>query len=160
MQVRTDYSDNTRRTGSRKASRDSGASASGSASDSQRGQFLDMLNEVLPAEGADSAELNRLWADLPDAQERLLNQPSKENLSFYKELIRKILSATLRLNTSVESLKRKGKSPGETVELHYVRIIDARLDSMAELIRSPRNAAFGLLKAMEGIRGILLDLRR
>ncbi|MBI40135.1 MAG: hypothetical protein CMF59_11080 [Leptospiraceae bacterium] len=157
MQVRTNYGDDLKRTGSRKGQK---ASSTGTASEKKSSPFLDILNEVLPAENADAAELNRLWSDLPETEQKLLNHPSQENLLYYKELVRRILSATLRLNTRVEHVHRKGKGTGEKVELRYVRILDERIDQMAGLIRSKRNAAFGLLKALEGVRGILLDLRR
>ena len=157
MQVRTNYGDDLKRTGSRKGHK---STATGWSTESKSSPFLDILNEVLPAETADAADLNRLWSELPDAEQGLLNHPSQENLLYYKELVRKILSATLKLNTRVEIVNRKGKGTGEKVELRYVKIIDERIDQMAGLIRSKRNAAFGLLKALEGVRGILLDLRR
>lgn len=161
MQVRTNYGDDLKRTGGRKGSSRAGsASSSGSASEADRKSFVDILNEVLPADTTDSAELNRLWAELPESEQRLLNHPSQENLLEYKDLVRKILSGTLKLNTRVETVARKGKGTGEKVELRYVRILDEKIGLMAGLIHSKQNAAFGILRALEEVRGILLDLRR
>lgn len=161
MQVRTNYGDDLKRTGRKKGSARSGTSAeTGSATESGKKSFVDILNEVLPAETADAAELNQLWAQLPETEQKLLNHPSNENLQQYRDLVRKILSGTLQLNTRVETVARKGKGTGEKIELRYVKTLDEKIGLMAGLIHSRENAAFGLLKALEEIRGILLDLRR
>jgi len=121
--------------------------------------FLDILKEVLPVQDDDSRELHELWAGLPSAEKDLLEKSSEENLKKYRNLVRRIALDTIKKNVRIKSLKRKSSHSGETIEMKVVDVIDERLQKMALLMHSPGNSAFAMLRAMDEIRGMLLDLR-
>lgn len=120
--------------------------------------FIEILNNILPPDDVDSYDLNVLWSELPGAERRLLDSPGDENLTVYRDIVKRIAAATLKKNVRVKKLKRKNRR-GETVELSVIEIIDERLQKMALLMHSGRNSAFALLKTAEEIRGLLLDIR-
>ncbi|MCB1309625.1 MAG: DUF327 family protein [Leptospiraceae bacterium] len=154
MQVRlttdTDYRRN--RTGKARTE-----NRSGSATES-RSPFQSLLEEVLPPDDNEAVDLHRLWEKLPDAERDFLANPTDAHLETYREVVKNIAAITLRRNTRVQKVKRRNRN-GEMVELSVLEIIDERLQKMAHLMQSPGNSAFQLLKTVEEIRGILLDVR-
>lgn len=124
----------------------------------EKSGFLEILEEVLPPEDAASYDLHGLWSALPDAERQLLDHPSAENFARYRELIKGIAAATLKKNTRVRTLTRRGRK-GQDVQLQVVEVIDQRLQQMAIMMQSQRNSAFVMLKTFEEIRGLLLDVR-
>lgn len=132
--------------------------ASGADAKDSISTFQQILTEVLPASNDSERDLQQLWQNLPDTEKDLLDHPSDRNLRRYRELIIKIARATLNQNTRIRKVRRSN-SRGETVELSVVDFINEKLKKMAETILHPQNSAFHLLKTVEEIRGILLDVR-
>ena len=124
----------------------------------KKSPFLQILEEVLPPDDAQSYDLHALWSELPELEKNLINHPSDENLNSYRETVKNIAQATLKKNVHVKKLKRKNRR-GETIELSVIKIIDDRLQKMAIMMHSRNNSAFSMLKAMEEIRGLLLDVK-
>jgi len=147
-----------RRVGGKGSSTGKSGATTAVASD-HRG-FLDLLAEVLPASSPDKAGLQTLWAQMPDAERELLQNPAQENLTRYQELVRSIARQTLDQNVRVEKLFTKGRITKTEKELSTIRIIDERLQQMAILMQSKGNSAFGLLQKLAEIRGMLMDLKR
>lgn len=136
------------------------SSATGSVSENKnkvKSPFQSILDEVLPVEDLSNTELHELWDRLPGAERNLLDHPSERNLADYKELVRSIANATLKKNIKVLKLDRRSRN-GEKMELRVIRILDERLQQMVRMMHSSRNSAFQMMKTMDEIRGLLLDM--
>ncbi|MBX7059236.1 MAG: YaaR family protein [Leptospirales bacterium] len=120
--------------------------------------FQEILEEVMPAQRSETRDLKQLWSELPEAERQLIEKQSDENLQRYKQLVAAIARETLRRNTRIRKIRRRSRS-GDEVELSIVEFVDERLQRMANLIHSRGNSAFQILKAVEEIRGILIDVR-
>lgn len=118
--------------------------------------FLSILEEVLPTD-SNNGPLQQLWENLPGLERDLLDHPSNENFRKYRETVREIAKETLRINVQAKKLQFKRRS--QEYEHTVIHVIDQRLQKMALVMLSPENSAFALLKSVEEIRGLLLDMR-
>lgn len=121
--------------------------------------FQAILNEVLPVHHERNRDLHHLWADLPETERRLIEDPSDENVKQYRELVKSIAEEVVRSNMKVTTLKRKNRH-GDAVELNIVEVIDDRLQKMMLALQSPQNTAFQILRTLSEIRGLLIDARK
>ncbi|MDI7163702.1 YaaR family protein [Leptospira santarosai] len=120
--------------------------------------FLDILEEIVPSGSETTKDLNSLWRELPDIEKKFLDLPSIGNLEIYQKHIKAITKAVIDQNMRVETLSRRMK--GETKKIyHVVKIIDEKIQILAELIMNEGNSAFKLLKSLTDIRGLLLDIQ-
>ncbi|MDI7189763.1 YaaR family protein [Leptospira santarosai] len=120
--------------------------------------FLDILEEIVPSGSETTKDLNSLWRELPDIEKKFLDLPSIGNLEVYQKHIKAITKAVIDQNMRVETLSRRMK--GETKKIyHIVKIIDEKIQILAELIMNEGNSAFKLLKSLTDIRGLLLDIQ-
>ncbi|XDD50238.1 YaaR family protein [Leptospira sp. WS92.C1] len=120
--------------------------------------FLDILEEIVPSGSESTKDLNALWRDLPEIEKRFLDLPSIENLEAYQRHVQSITKAVIDQNMRVETFSRRMK--GEAKKLyHVVKIIDEKIQILAELIMNEGNSAFKLLKSLTDIRGLLLDIQ-
>ena len=136
------------------------------ASSSSRGgqapkasSFQNIMDEVLPPDLEANLDLNRLWKELPQAERGLLGHCSQENLERYRKIVIQIARMTLKKNVSLKKITQR-KPHGKIIELSVVEYIDERLQKMLALLRAPQNSAFAMLKSIEEIRGILMDIRQ
>ncbi len=120
--------------------------------------FQKVLNEVLPPQSQAGTDLNQLWSQLPDAEKALIELATEENLNRYRNLVKNIASATISTNIQLKKMKRRNRN-GDDVELSVLRFVDERLRAMVAMLHSPRNTAFQMMKSMDEIRGILLDVK-
>jgi uncharacterized protein YaaR (DUF327 family) len=97
--------------------------------------------------------LDELLADLDEQEKRFLDQQSLQELARYKALIRKILKALLEEGVETKTMKKTRRNFAELT----VREIDEKLLELSAAI-TRNNRAFNLLKAIEEIRGLVLDL--
>lgn len=100
--------------------------------------------------------IDKLMQDLKDQEKRFLEQQSEHEMNRYKALVQKILKSILDEGGVHErTLKRKKKNWGDYV------IIDKINEKLLELTNAitKQNKAFNLLKTMEEIRGLILDLK-
>ncbi len=128
------------------------------ASPAAPNNFQQILDEVLPASRPASHDLKQLWSELPEAERALIEKQSDQNLARYRELVRAIARETLKQNVRLKKIRKRNRH-GDEIELSVVEFIDDRLQRMANLIHAPGNSAFQILKAVEEIRGILIDVR-
>jgi len=133
-------------------------SGSAVATEPVRSPFLDILEEILPVSDLTNQDLHELWAELPDIEKKLIENPSTENLGRYRTTVMEIARQTLQKNVRVKQLFRKNRH-NEKVELNIIEILDERLHKMALMIQSPENSAFSILKGLDEIRGLLLDIQ-
>ncbi|TGK27996.1 DUF327 family protein [Leptospira gomenensis] len=137
-----------------------GGSASNSTTpiENAPSSFLDILEEIVPSGSEITKDLNALWRELPEIEKRFLDLPSIENLEAYQKHVQAITKTVIDQNMKVETLARRMK--GETKKIyHVVKIIDEKIQVLAELIMNEGNSAFKLLKSLTDIRGLLLDIQ-
>lgn len=120
--------------------------------------FLDILEEIVPSGSETTKDLNALWRELPEIEKRFLDFASIENLEIYQKHIQAITKAVIDQNMRVETLSRKMKGEAKKI-YHVVKIIDEKIQILAELIMNEGNSAFKLLKSLTDIRGLLLDIQ-
>jgi uncharacterized protein YaaR (DUF327 family) len=119
--------------------------------------FLDILESIVPSNQESTRELNELWKDLPDLEKALIANPNHKNLSEYKEHIKQIAQLILKKNHKVIQVPSRGRN--DTKDIRYVKILDDKLDLLANTMFSPTNSAFAILKQLDEIRGLLIDLK-
>lgn len=127
--------------------------------------FLSVLETIVSSTDENTAELNKLWRELPQIEKKFISSQSSANLEEYKEIIKKIIKQILQKNTivinsrsKVSSILRKNENSEKC--LHTVKIIDANIQILATTMVSQNNTAFALLKQLEKIRGLLFDLNK
>ncbi|MCB1157839.1 MAG: DUF327 family protein, partial [Leptospiraceae bacterium] len=74
-----------------------------------------------------------------------------------KTLVKDIIDQILQNNTEIVHARRRGRHDKKI--LVTVKIIDENLQLLALTMLSTQNSAFNLLKQIEKIRGLLLDLK-
>ncbi|EIE02202.1 YaaR family protein [Leptospira licerasiae] len=132
-----------------------------SVSDSQipdsKSEFFDLVEHLLPYNQERTRDLNSLLRDLPDAERNFLKSPTYANLEVYKRIVQGILKEVLDRNTSIETLRTRARGGSEKV-YQVVQIVDDKIQTLADFIVHPENSTFDLMKRMEDIRGLLVDL--
>ena len=119
--------------------------------------FLSILESIVPSDREETREINELWQRLPEMEKRFLNTPSQENLQEYKKLVKDITNTILKNNTQLSQAKQRGRNDKKV--LMTVKILDENIQILASTMLSPQNSAFSLLKQLERIRGLLMDLK-
>lgn len=156
MQIRTTTDRDVRFRRNRKLHPD-GSAVSAVAVESEVSGFQEILNTVLPAHEEQTRDLHKLWSSLPGAERLLIENPSPENLRRYREIVKGIAREILNNNMKVAKLKRRVR--GNDVELNILQIIDDRLHRMMMALQSKSNTAFQILRNLDEIRGMLINLR-
>ncbi|MFW5770693.1 MAG: DUF327 family protein [Spirochaetota bacterium] len=100
--------------------------------------------------------IDKLMNDLAEQEKRFVEEQSLYQMNKYKSLVRSIMKMLLDSDTSVETLQRRRRDRADFV---IVDKINDRLDLIATTLTQKSNKAFNLLKTIEEIRGLLLDLR-
>ena len=98
--------------------------------------------------------LQDLMDDLRDQEQRFLDQQNLYEMGRYKALVQKILRLLLDEGTETRTLKRSRR---DRADFMVVDIINDRLLEISKAITGG-NRAFQLMKTIEEIRGLLLDL--
>lgn len=123
----------------------------------EEGNFLEILESIIPSSQDDTRELNVLWANLPGIEKNLINTPSIENLNSYKNHIKSILDKILQKNVKLETARRRNRDDQKI--LVTIKIIDDKLQLLARTIVNGNNTAFDILKRTQDIRGLILDFK-
>lgn len=100
--------------------------------------------------------IENMMNDLAEQEKRFVEEQSMYQMNKYKSMVRSILKMLLDSDTSVETLQRRRRDRADFV---IIDKINDRLDLIATTISQKSNKAFNLLKTIEEIRGLLLDLR-
>ena len=99
--------------------------------------------------------IEELMNDLKDQEKRFLDEQSIYELARYKSIVQTILKQLLNDGLRTATLKRKRRNKADFV---IVEEINSKLaDISTAIIRN--NTAFNLMKTIEEIRGLILDLR-
>ena len=75
----------------------------------------------------------------------------------YKNLVKEITQQILQKNIHIVQARRRGRHDKKL--LLTIKVIDENLQILATTMLSSANSAFSLLKQMEKIRGLLMDLK-
>ncbi|TGL15158.1 YaaR family protein [Leptospira meyeri] len=125
--------------------------------DESKQSFLEILESIVPSGKEETRELNELWKDLPDLEKDLIKDPNHKNLESYKKHIKQIAELILRKNYKVMQAPQRGRN--DQKDVRYVKVVDEKLDLLAKTMFSPNNSAFVILKQLDEIRGLLIDLK-
>ncbi|AAX16760.1 YaaR family protein [Borrelia hermsii] len=95
-----------------------------------------------------------------DVGEKLLSEPSRQNVIFYKKTIGEFLSIILSFSISLK--EQKGGNNGELRRPKYriIRIINEKLDKLAYSVLQNQVSQIKLLSSLEEIQGLLVNLLR
>ncbi|BCR21681.1 DUF327 family protein [Borrelia sp. HM] len=98
--------------------------------------------------------------DINDFGEKLLSEPSRQNVIFYKKTIGEFLS--IILSSSISIKEQKGGSNGAIKRPKYsiIRIINEKLDKLAYSVLQNQISQIKLLSSLEEIQGLLVNLLR
>ncbi|MCL2154763.1 MAG: YaaR family protein [Leptospirales bacterium] len=103
--------------------------------------------------------IEELMTDLKDQEKRFLDAQSLYELEIYKSLVKKILKMIIDNGFKTRKLdltyreNQKGRGPEKIV----LDKIDENLIKLSQMI-TRSNEAFNLMKTIEEIRGLILDL--
>jgi uncharacterized protein YaaR (DUF327 family) len=98
--------------------------------------------------------IEELMLDLKDQEKRFLDKQTEYELLRYKALVQKIIKQILAEGLQEKTLKRKKKNWGDYV---IIEKINMKILDLTTAI-TKQNKAFNLLKTIEEIRGLILDL--
>lgn len=116
-------------------------------------QFDNTLGESINFEF--QGTINELLNDLEKQEKQFLNMQTLYELQRYKSLVQEILKLVLDEAFTTQKLKKMKKNKADFI---IVKEIDNHLIDISFNITSGSNKAFSLLKKIEEIRGLLLDL--
>jgi uncharacterized protein YaaR (DUF327 family) len=114
--------------------------------------FSSELHKTMALELEGSIE--ELLENLKDQEKRFLEMQSEYEMNRYKALIQKIIKSILDEGLREKTLKRKKKNWGDFV---IIEKINTKILELTDAI-TKQNKAFNLLKTIEEIRGLVLDL--
>ena len=99
--------------------------------------------------------IDELMKDLKDQEKRFLDLQTEYELNRYKSIIQKILKIVLDKGFKTQTLKRKQRDKSDFI---IIEDINERLLEISHYITNKENKSFKLLKEIEEIRGLVLDL--
>ncbi|AYE36131.1 DUF327 domain-containing protein [Borrelia turcica IST7] len=104
--------------------------------------------------------IKNMLDEINDIGEKLLSEPSRQNVIFYKKTIAEFLSIVL--SSSISLKEQKGGSSGEVKRPKYriIRIINEKLDKLAYSVLQNQVSQIKLLSSLEEIQGLLVNLLR
>jgi hypothetical protein len=130
---------------------------SSSSVNNKEKSFLEILEAIVPSNKEETREINFLWQKLPEVEKKFLSEPNQNNLNTYKELIKEITNAIIKKNMKLSMARQRGRADKKI--LMTVKIIDENIQLLAMTMLNPANSAFSLLKQIEKIRGLLMDIK-
>ena len=98
--------------------------------------------------------IEELMEGLKDQEKRFLDKQTEHELLRYKALVQKIIKQIIAEGLQEKTLKRKKKNWGDYV---IIEKINTKLLDLTNAI-TRQNKAFNLLKTIEEIRGLILDM--
>ena len=99
--------------------------------------------------------IDELMKDLKDQEKRFLDRQTENELNRYKSIIQKILKTVLDKGFKTQILKRRQRDKSDFI---IIEDVNKRLLKISHYITNKENKSFKLLKAIEEIRGLILDL--
>ena len=121
-----------------------------------------LVQEGLPPEIAgmnteDAAVFLKDAADI--AADELKDNPLPENYTKYKKKVSQFLKFMVKNNFDVTSRNRKKSRTGRQLDPHkQIKVINEKLDELAQWFISSHKQAFKMLSKLEEIQGLIVDL--
>lgn len=103
------------------------------------------------------SSIEDLMDALKEREKRFLDIQSFYEMNLYKTAVQHILKKILDESAEVRTIERARHRNGNTKVVEVVEIIDQKLFELASLVTKEK-PAFALMKTMEEIRGLILDL--
>lgn len=122
-----------------------------SPSDVRRGSFATSLKNTI--EFDIHGTIDELLNDLTDQEKRFVDRQTLYELQRYRAVVQKILKTVLDESYRIKVLKRPKAGRADYV---IVQCINDKLETLAAMVA--RSSGFSLLKSIEEIRGLVLDL--
>lgn len=137
---------------SRVKKKQGGASRAGSVS--QRGiSFADTLASAINFDF--TGTIDELLVELKQQEQQFLNNPTIFEMSRYKAMVSRILKMALEQGAQTAEI-RSSSWRGERIS-DIVKIVDAKILELQKTLIAG-SPAFSLMKTMEEIRGLILDI--
>ncbi|WP_024654019.1 YaaR family protein [Borrelia persica] len=95
-----------------------------------------------------------------DIGERLLSEPSRHNVVFYKKTIGEFLSVVLSYSVSLKEQKGGSNGGFKRPKYRIIKIINEKLDKFVYSVLQNQVSQFKLLSSLEEIQGLLVNLFR
>lgn len=99
--------------------------------------------------------IDELLLELRNDEQSFLEKQGLYELNRYKSIVQKILKTILEEGIKTKTLKRSRRDRADFI---IVEKINSKLLEIAAEITNRNNKAFNLLKSIEEIRGLILDL--
>lgn len=99
--------------------------------------------------------MDELLGELGDQERRFMDQQTPYEMNRYKAMVQKILKMVLDESIETQTIRRRRRD--NRADWNVAEIINEKIHAISEAI-TRRNTAFNLLKTMEEIRGLILDL--
>lgn len=116
--------------------------------------FSSTLESVVETETENAVQ--GLLDDLKDHERRFLDSQSLYELEKYKRKVKEILKMITDNGMETQVLRRRRSL--NKADFVIIKQIDDKLHSLTKMISGPDNKAFSLMKQLEEIRGLILDL--
>ncbi|QMU99044.1 DUF327 family protein [Borrelia sp. A-FGy1] len=102
--------------------------------------------------------IKNILDEINDIGEKLLSEPSRQNVIFYKKTIAEFFS--IILSSSISIKEQKGGSCEEIKRPKYriIRVINEKLDKLAYSVLQSQVSQVELLSSLEEIQGLLVNL--
>jgi len=99
--------------------------------------------------------IDELLSDLSDQERRFVDQQTPYEMNRYKAMVQKLLKMILDESIDTKTIKRRARD--NRADWNVAEVINSKLLVISEAI-TRRSAGFNLLKTMEEIRGLILDM--
>ena len=103
--------------------------------------------------------IDSLMNDLREQERRFVDLQTQVELDKYRKLLQRVLKMLSDGNYKSESLRRPRKGNIQREPYLIIRKINEKVDELARALVSRDNKAFALMRTLEEIRGLILDLR-
>lgn len=114
--------------------------------------FQEPLRQVITADV--EGTLDELMGNLGEQEKRFMDAQSVYEMNRYKSLVQKILKLVLEQGFATTTLKRNSRNKADFI---IIQSINQKLADISLHI-TRKTSGFNLLKTMEEIRGLVLDL--
>ena len=125
-----------------------------STSDSGK-SFKTQFESILGIRNEDSS-VEGMMDSLREREQRFLDNQTIEEMNLYKTTVQRILKRILEESTQVKTIERRRTRNGKTPVVDIVEIVNQKLLDLSASITSKK--PFALMKTMDEIRGLILDL--
>lgn len=117
--------------------------------------FQDVFQEKMPASWQESLEL--LLNKLEEAGQRLVKTFSIYDLIEYKDTLRSFLNDSLKKAFGLKEEMSYFRG-GRPKIYQYIEVIDQELEDLSKLVLAQQKDSVKVLKKLDSIRGLLVDL--